>query len=338
MGSESYLCVASKQEAVIEETDIKKSLARASVLSNVTEAALHRTLFNLSQPVIECLSRNDKKHPVFNGCVDWHSSVHAVWALIRYRMVTKDKQYDQLIIKKLDKSLIVEEYRQLKEKPYFEMPYGRAWFLRLVIDYEIEFRTDLLKEIGDYVAISLFGYYSNIQANPYNPSYENPSWALINLYQYGLHRNNTKIKSFVRKYVIEHFVSHKDRCATIKNDDSLGFMDVCGNWAYLVAETNAVYRYSDWLENFYSDTSIPSPVVIPKNTHEKGLNFSRAWSYWYIYNTTRNALFLDAYHNHLQAMLSNRTWWSGNDYSVTHWIAQFGIYALTTSYNKHCPH
>ncbi len=315
----------SAQESVSTDSD-----GRSTLLADKPD--LNDILYTLSQPVSSCLLQKDTDHPAFNGCVDWHSSVHAVWALIRYRMVTGDKRYDQLIAAKLSKDSIRGEFQMLRESPYFEMPYGRAWFLRLVIDFEREFVSDSLREMGDYIAVTLIDHYSSVQINPYNQNYDNPSWALLNLYQYAIHRKNPIWSAFVKDTVSANFIAGNKKCETEQSGVSLGFMDVCGNWAYLVGETGATDDYNEWLQAFYSQTKPASPITAPRDTFEKGLNFSRAWSSWFIFEKSGDEFFYNHYLAHIETMFANPSWWTGDDYSVTHWIAQFGIYAVTPNY------
>lgn len=293
----------------------------------------HLILNELVKPISNCLQRNDTDHPSFHGCVDWHSSVHATWALIRYRMVTGNHSYDNLIENILTPNNINIEYKNIQKNPVFEMPYGRAWFLRMVIDYEREFNSLALKRMGDYIASTILEYYLNTHIDPYKKSYSNPSWALINLYQYGVHRDNNEWKNHVVKIVNESYMDPSNKCRPTNTSDSLGFIDVCGNWEYLVAETNVADDFSQWLDEYTSESGMPAPITEPKDIHEKGLNFSRAWSSWYAYNKSNNTDYRDSYIDHMKVQLENIDWWSGEDYSVTHWVAQFGIYALTPMYN-----
>lgn len=290
-------------------------------------------LAELARPVSKCLARKDTEHPIFNGCVDWHSSVHAIWSLIRYKRVTGSHKYDLIITDKLDANKVNEEFRMLKSKPYFEMPYGRAWFLRLVIDYEHVFGTNLLQPMGDYVAKTIIQYYKGNSPDPYAKTYSNPSWALLNLYQYGTHRKRDDWIKFVQNVVRKEYIDTKNKCLDDVGRSSEGFMDVCGNWAYLVAITDVVQNYRNWLKAFYEDIDTISPIDDAKNNHEKGLNFSRAWSYWHIYKHSGENRYIELYKKHIGEQLRNETWWKGADYSVTHWVAQFGIYAITPQYN-----
>ncbi len=290
-------------------------------------------LNEFAKPISNCLKRDDTNHPSFRGCIDWHSAVHGTWALIRYRMVTGNYKYDQLINSILNKKSMDIEFNNIKQKPVFEMPYGRAWFLRLVIDYEREFKSYILKEFGDYIAASIVEYYSNIPIDPYAKSYSNSSWALINLYQYGNHRNNEIWKDYVIKIVTEKYIDPSNKCLKINTNEPQGFMDVCGNWEYLVAETDVTENYNTWLDSYVSESGMPTPITSPKDIHEKGLNFSRAWGSWYAYNKSNDHNYISSYVDHMETQLNNIDWWKGDDYSVTHWVAQFGVYALTPMYN-----
>jgi hypothetical protein len=324
--------------SLLDQCNAAPNTATESEVNTLHEVNDNANQMNLilnefAKPISNCLKRNDTNHPSFHGCIDWHSAVHGTWALIRYRMVTGDYKYDQLINSILDTNHMESEFSNIKKIPSFEMPYGRAWFLRLVIDYEREFKSNALKEFGDYIATSIVEYYSNTPIDPYAKSYSNSSWALINLYQYGSHRDNEIWKDYVINIVNEKYIDPSNKCHNINTNEPQGFMDVCGNWEYLVAETDATENYKTWLDLYVSESGIPTPITKPKDTHEKGLNFSRAWSSWYVYNKTNDHNYLNSYIDHMETQLNNIDWWKGDDYLVTHWVAQFGVYALTPMYN-----
>src|SRR5258708_4547188 len=79
------------------------------------------------------VQRHDTVHPVFRGCIDWHSACHGIWALIAYQGVTGSEKHAALVNSLLMPAGLVLEAADLSNRPAFEMPYGRAWFLRLSI-------------------------------------------------------------------------------------------------------------------------------------------------------------------------------------------------------------
>ena len=286
-------------------------------------------------------------HPAFNACIDWHSSVHATWALLRYQRITADNQYEPLLMQILSAEKIQKELENFRNSPRVEMSYGRAWFLRLVIDYEKLFDSmtkkdfqvsELLKAMGDYMAESLLDYYESHGANPYLRNYSNPSWALLNLYHYAKHRNNLDWLNAIEDIVNKYFVTYKKPCSSEIKLNNDGFIAICENWAYLVAETGvldqrqSLENYESWLKAFY-EIEKATPLIETNNTYLKALNFSKSWAYKGIYNKTKNTKYLDLYREHMITRFRNQGWWSGNDYSVTHWVAQFGVYAYSLDYN-----
>jgi hypothetical protein len=73
-------------------------------------------------------------HPVFDGCYDWHSSVHMHWSLVRLRAYTDlrddiDMRFDtHLTRENVDRE---RAYAAHPARRGFERPYGWAWLLAL---------------------------------------------------------------------------------------------------------------------------------------------------------------------------------------------------------------
>ena len=107
-------------------------------------------------PVIEAaVARADTRSSIFHGCYDWHSAVHGRWALLRIARVTGDQRFADVATAELTADRIVDEAGQLRERPGFEMPYGRAWFLRLAIEHATVTGSDVLHRVAIEVAQSL---------------------------------------------------------------------------------------------------------------------------------------------------------------------------------------
>ncbi len=286
---------------------------------------------NLTVPINNCVRRTDTSHPVFHGCIDWHSSVHGVWAIVAYTGATGDKRYVETIEATLDRSLLEQELSDIRANPRFEIPYGRAWFLKLVIDYERIIGDDRLKPLGDHVAVSIKDYYSNTAFDPNLGEYDNPSWALINLLEYAKHRNDKVLSSFVGDVVRKYIDANKEECAIAR--EGQGFMAICTNLAWLVSKVLPKSEFEMWLDGYLPDMSAIAPVSDPKTSHHNGLNFSRAWGLWHIYQVTKDKRYADLYAQHFLTAYRNRKSWDGDYRRVSHWVAQFGMYALVPVFN-----
>ena len=241
----------------------------------------------LAKQIAYCSSRRDTDHPAFKGCIDWHSSVHGVWALIAYERATGDKTHVELVSSILNKGALQRERDHLRREPMFEMPYGRSWFLRLATDHRLLTGSDGLADFADEVALSILQYYRRNPIDRFSGSYESASWALINLLDYARSRNRRDIQDEVTGWVRKSFVSVDMTCPWDRERNH--FMAVCTNRAALVSRVQERDEYAEWLGKFIERNGLPSAVSKPLGAHHYGLNFSRAWGLWDIYSKTDRA-------------------------------------------------
>jgi hypothetical protein len=286
----------------------------------------------LSKPIAICVARRDTSNPVFHGCIDWHSAVHGVWALTAYTWATGDQQYRPLIESLLQRSALAEEKEHLDRSPRFEMPYGRAWFLRLAIDYRNAFGAGPIDEFADDVADSLMHFYKKITPDPTSGAYDSATWALINLYDYGVSRKRGDLVDFVREMVRAHYIS-RAACPLQRAEIApREFMAICTNWAWLVGKVLEKDEFSAWLSTFLPDDLAIQPVYRPASVHQFGLNFSRAWGLWNLYWKTSEPRFLHLYVQHFRATYGELGDWKRNYEDTGHWVAQFGMLAAMVTY------
>lgn len=73
---------------------------------------------------------------VFTGSFDWHSSVHAHWALLSIARLTHDTPLQRKLLSRLTPENIEAERAFLNDVKNieFEMPYGRAWLLLMLAE------------------------------------------------------------------------------------------------------------------------------------------------------------------------------------------------------------
>jgi len=288
---------------------------------------------DFAQHAAACVPRNDGFfYPVFNGCADWHSAVHGVWALTAYTWATGDGQYKKLILDTLQPEGLAAERSYVNRHPQFEMPYGRAWFLRLAIDYRRAFGDDRLDGLADDIAKSLIAYYTKNSPSPKTVGYGNASWALINLYDYGQAFNKKDIVHFVKKKVEDNYLQDGS-CDLQASETSTGeFMSVCSNWAWLVARIETPKEFAVWVDRFLPPGASYAPLATFTSHHQAALNFSRAWGFWGIYRKSGDPRFLQAYREHLDAGFGNKKSWDGDYIAVGHWVPQFGMMAVMVTY------
>lgn len=291
----------------------------------------------LSAPIAACVMKRDTDHPVFRGCIDWHSSVHGVWALSAYGRITGDARYRAAVQQLLPLDGLADERSYLAAHPRFELPYGRAWFLRLAIDYKRAFGDERLDALAGDVADSLIAHYSDVAPDPESTAYRSATWALINLHDYGAFTGNKRIVAFVADKVRAHYL-RREACPLQRVEVATReFMAICTNWAWLVSKVLPRDAFKDWLAGFLPADLAIAPIREAASAHQAGLNFSRAWGLWHIYRASGERRFLRAYLDHFAATYARPEVWNGDYDSLSHWVAQFGMLALTVTFDEPAP-
>jgi hypothetical protein len=280
-----------------------------------------------------CVAKHDTTETVFHGCIDWHSSVHGTWSLIAYGKLTRDHQYDALAEGPMTADGIAAERQKLHDEPYFEMPYGRAWFLRLAIAHGMKHGKTYITDMADDVARSIVDRYAQNGPRPFELEYANPSWAMINLLDYLEFRKSLAAPAAPlpdREALVplmRPFLSTTARCSLADEAAHPQFMSVCGNWAALLVKYLPRDEARTAIDRLITDVDTAKPITEAQNAHHYGLNFTRAWSAWIVYSKTGDERWGRVFADHMEFMNAHPEWWSFDYNQVGHWVAQFGIFA-----------
>ena len=272
--------------------------------------------------------RHDTIHPAFHGCIDWHSACHAVWALLAHRGLTRDASHEAIVDQILMPAKLAAEAADLADRPDFEMPYGRAWLLRLALEDRAVSGSTRLHAMARAVAESLVLHYRAHPPQPLSREYANPCWAMTNLLDYAGAENRADLASFVRETVAAHILPSLDRLPEPAVEETWpDFMAVTPNLCEIVVRSGVadvarvMARAGDRLRAL-------KPVTAPQKPHHYALNFSRAWSLFALYEASGDETLLALYLDHMQMSLNHPSWWRGDYRAVAHWVPQFGMFAL----------
>jgi len=280
---------------------------------------------DLARPIAECLARQDTTHAAFRGCIDWHSAVHATWALASYTRLTQDRRYVPLLRRVVTPGAIAAERELLARDPSFAMPYGRAWFLRLAIDHERLFGDGALAPMAGEVAASLVQRYARRAPDPRAGSYDSASWALINLLDWARHTGDAALAQRVRDLARAPFVEAGTRCPL--ELETRGFLSPCVTWAWLVSRVLGPADFVPWFRAWDPGLARLAPIAAPGSAHQYGMNFSRAWGLWELAALLPDDGLADAYAAHFTTTFRQPQHWRGDYRTVGHWVAQFGMFA-----------
>jgi hypothetical protein len=299
-----------------------------------------------------CLDRFDPldgRRAVFHGCYDWHSSVHAHWAL--YRMDLDGTGRKRALAERADARLgedaIARVSAELDAEPAYEMPYGRAWLLRLVSEHEEWHRerhdqpSTRLRALGDRTAASLLASFEASPPDPRIGDYRNGSWPIAQLMAYARHTKDRALETKVIDLVESRFAARPVTWAETTDEDPSAFFSSWWSWVYVVATAFDSGRALSLIppQSIPEEalTPIPDPGVA-SDVHHLGINWSRSWAIKALARHTIATLgaqheqskrLVGAYHAHVLAGRERHFRYRGDYYAYDHWVPQFAVYAIT---------
>lgn len=308
-----------------------------------TESAQKRDamLDTLVRIIAPAVARKDTTHPIFHGCYDWHSAVHGHWAVLRVARVTGGhRESAQAIVGALHPDKLQLVANELRANPKFEMPYGRAWLLRLAIEYESwskqnrESNVEQLRPLADETAKSLVEYYRARVPSPESREYANDAWALVQLYDYFNQCGERESRMSVERLIASHFVQADASITFAQDHASPDFFSRYGNWSYLIAKTQSTPMVDQFLRQHPLEDEALRPVdPLLRPAHHLGVNWSRAWALRALARQCGDAdqrrRLEAAYARHVETGWQHHQKYAGNYDAYDHWVPQFAVYALT---------
>ncbi len=281
----------------------------------------------LAQVPARNVLRHDTIHPAFHGCIDWHSACHATWALLAHRAATGNARYASLVDEILMPSKLALEAADLAARPQFEMPYGRAWFLRLALEDHLVTGSTRVQFMARDVASSLTAQYRARPVDPFGREYANPCWALINLLDYAEVEGRNDLTSMVRETAARMLPAIDQLPGEVEEEGWPDFMAVTPMFCELLVRTETL-GINALLEKVGPRLRKLRPIAMPKKAHHYALNFSRGWALLALAQAGSGDDLLALALDHIEANLHRPSWWRGDYRSVGHWVPQFGIFAL----------
>jgi DUF2891 family protein len=279
-------------------------------------------LHDFAAQIRDAVMRHDTEHPIFHGCIDWHSAVHGHWALLTAARLTSNEGLRSFVLERL--ANIEAERCFIVADPAFEMPYGRAWFLRLAA--EVERHDDLrLRPMAEEIAHSLAGYMKARAFDPRIGSHQSHSWALINLRAWGAQSGTRELVTFVDERVRAAPLVAWDPQSDV---DACSFMATGIHWAWLLTLALPQAEARRAIATLLPAPDAVRPLETIPATHLHALNFSRAWGLWRTFRATGDERWRASYARHVRIAYERRDWWAGEYRKVGHWVAQFGVLAL----------
>jgi hypothetical protein len=297
-------------------------------------------LISLAAPVLECIRRHDTTHPAFHGCIDWHSSVHATYALLAVSRLTGDPQYRRAALTASgDPGALAAEREAVRSGALDdELPYGFAWLL--VLDAEAgRDGLDTFHALGTVVRDRLVAYLRAESTAPglvtdvAERAYASPVWADFALARWAGRYQDGATGALTRQVAVR--MSGTGVAASLCTPEAFAadveFLSPCHLLYLLSAETEV----PDQVLARRLDVIVATPVTpepLP-DAHAAGLNFSRAWGLYAAWRTYHRPELRNTWVRLVSAQLDRTDEWRTGYDRYAHWVAQFGIFAIAATFD-----
>ncbi|MBD2093323.1 DUF2891 family protein [Microcoleus sp. FACHB-1515] len=256
---------------------------------------------------------------VFTGSFDWHSSVHAHWALLSMARLTHDVPLQRKLLSRLTPENIEAERTFLNdvENLGFEMPYGRAWLLLMLAElskYE-ESNYLLLDSFREELEQQLTLWLEKNSASDkviLNGAYQ--PWLFIFLL---LQLSQPKLETLHRLEALRPQIENvRETITTTQAEESDSF--------YLPAILFLVDQTKEPSEKIFSYCDDATPQLNQnlsfKNCHQAGINVVRLWPYALDSPSKGGS---SRFFKGLEGILSQPDQWRGSFELISHWVPQF---------------
>jgi len=302
-------------------------------------------LRQLAMPIAHCVARQDTGHPAFHGCIDWHSAVHATWALLMIGRVTGESRYRTAALgaaggpERVCEEEVALRLGLLAE----EQPYGFAWAQQLDMEAAAA-GIDLFSGLGRAARDALVAYVTDatspsaILAKATCPAYANVIWPTIALHQWA------------RAFSDVEALRSAERAAARILDPSIlsaiaartgprqteGFFSPCHLAVLLAARTGSPASDITSALAVVRDSQPYLPHHM-RSPHSAGLNFSMAWGCYAAWMVSRDETFRDRYVDLVITHLNAPRYWRDDYAHYGHWVGQFGTFAIGLTFDDLVP-
>ena len=291
--------------------------------------------------------------PAFYGCLDWHSSVHGHWLLVRLVRTFPDGAFVPAAREALRQGLTQEHiakeaaYLRADGRASFERPYGLAWLLQLAAELK-EWDDPQGKEMAatlqplEQAAIERLSNWLPKLSDPVRiGEHDQTAFAMGLMLDYARGSHNEAFAGLIVSRA-RQFYSRDTSCPLAYEPSGEDFLSPCIAEADLMRRILPSHDFAPWLGSFLPQISASGnsswlkPVVSPdrsdpKLAHLDGLNLSRAWMLEGIASALpkgdkRLAPIEAAADAHRHAGLAAVT---AEHYEGSHWLGSFAVYLVT---------
>lgn len=286
-------------------------------------------------------------HPSFYGCFDWHSSVHGHWSLV-YLLNHFPELNDKIaIIEKLKVNLSKENIQQeiaYMSKPHeksFERTYGWAWLLKLQMELDASKDQTLkdlatnLQPLSDIIASRYIEFLPKLNYPIRAGTHSNTAFGMNLAWDYAVYAKNEALRQSIAANATRLYQKDQN-CPFDWEPSGTDFLSPCLEELGIMQRVLPSKTFLSWLKNFapklfnkkYTwDVARVSDRTDGHLVHLDGLNFSRAWNFYYLIHQYPTEF------SHLKKLADTHLTFSlpsvvDGNYEGEHWLTSFALRAF----------
>lgn len=329
--------------------DVRPSTGWGQFVSGRTDM-----LRELAGPIEACFARHDPflpgyTSPMFNGCVDWHSSVHAAYSLYTIYGETGDTRYLDAVEAKVKDELVPAELEYMQTAQYrgtmfydLENPYGMAWFLDLAMKREEVTGNDSLRPLADFAAQRIRALLDSLTPEEMReqilvPAHYNLTWGMIHLQLWAEYTHDAELLAFVQEKATPALLAPElDELCPVQADATQDYREFFPPCLMRIAGVAQIWDVPQAKLKSWVNERVPAGFRVEQVTnpvdwsgHKFGINFSRAYALWYLWKATNNIRYRLNYADLISYHVSRPELWDVEaGYNVSHFVPQFGVRAI----------
>ncbi|CAM4013867.1 DUF2891 domain-containing protein [Flavobacterium antarcticum] len=300
----------------------------------------------LSQLLIDSseIASPKELHPAFYGCFDWHSSVHGHWSLVYLLNHFPELNSRAEVIKKLQVNLSKEniqkeiEYLSKPHEKSFERTYGWAWLLKLQM--ELDSSSDAyaknlaqnLQPLTDIIASRYIEFLPKLNYPIRAGTHSNTAFGMNLAWDYAVYSKNEALRQSISENAIRLY-QKDENCPFDWEPSGTDFLSPCLEELGIMQRVLPAKIFLVWTKQFalklfnrkYNwDVARVSDRTDGHLVHLDGLNFSRAWNFYYLIQQYPKEF------SHLQELADTHLTFSlpsvvDGNYEGEHWLASFAL-------------
>ena len=344
--------------AVNHGLDVPLNTKQSQALAGLASACIHKQYPNVVKHYFltpEDVRSPKELYPAFYGCLDWHSSVHGHWLLLRLLHKGGELENRAEIISQLQQSFTpanisgeLAYFNRANSGTSFERPYGLAWFLQLTTelrqwsDPNAKQWLDTLLPLEKKIVANISSWLPKLAYPIRVGEHSQTAFAFGLMLDWAEEAKANEFKQLLLSR-IDHYYRGDKNCPLAYEPSGQDFLSPCLAEADLMRRVMSRQEYSQWLQTFLpmipSDGSaswVPVATVTDRSdgklAHLDGLNLSRTWMLEGIHsalaeNDPRKSAVMAAAEAHRKASLP--VVMGDLHYMGSHWLGSFATYLVT---------